>query len=286
MRPFVVVAALAAIVVAATPAFAQNVNRDTVTIGVGGAIVPRYEGANDYELSPAAAIRGRVSGIGFSTLGTSLFVDLIAPPAESTTGKLVLGPAARLGLSRSSTRRTRDPQIVALGRVPVSVEVGGHIGYSKTGVITSDFDNLSFDLAVLHDVTDVHRSAVVTPSINYGTPLSRKAFVGASVSATHVGDGYARRYFGVSPAQSLASGLRRYTPGSGFKARLPISHSPAICWVDCRCSASAAIRGCSVTSAVRRWCAIAISGSAPSGSLIPSDERFRQRAEPRRTVAD
>ena len=217
MRPFVVVAALAAIVVAATPAFAQNVNRDTVTIGVGGAIVPRYEGANDYELSPAAAIRGRVSGIGFSTLGTSLFVDLIAPPAESTTGKLVLGPAARLGLSRSSTRRTRDPQIVALGRVPVSVEVGGHIGYSKTGVITSDFDNLSFDLAVLHDVTDVHRSAVVTPSINYGTPLSRKAFVGASISATHVGDGYARRYFGVTPAQSLASGLRRYTPGSGFK---------------------------------------------------------------------
>lgn len=202
---------------AGVPAVAQDVARETVTIGVGGAILPRYEGSNDYSLSPAAAIRGTINGIGFSTLGTSLFVDLVPPPTDTKAGKLVVGPAAHIGLSRSSLRRTRDPQIVALGRVPIAVELGGHIGYSKTGVITSAYDTISVDLAVVHDVTGVHRSAIVTPSINYGTPLSRKAFVGISASATHVGGGYARRYFGVTPVQSAASKLRPYAPGAGFK---------------------------------------------------------------------
>ncbi len=200
----------------ASPPPAIDTSRDTLTIGVGGAIIPRYEGAEDYSFTPAGAIRGRVSGIGFSTLGTALFVDVI-PSAAGPGTKFVAGPMARLALDRSSLRRVRDPQIVALGRIKPALEVGGHFGVSRTGVITSDFDTLSADVAVSHDVTGIHDSLVVTPSINYGTPLSRKAFVGISASATHVGSGYARRYFGVTPGQAAASGLRAYAPGAGFK---------------------------------------------------------------------
>lgn len=200
----------------ATPPPAIDTSRDTLTIGVGGAVIPRYEGAEDYTVTPVGALRGRVSGIGFSTLGTALFVDVI-PSAGGPGTKFVAGPMAHLTLDRSSLRRVRDPQIVALGRIKPAVEVGGHFGVSRTGIITSDFDTLSVDLAISHDVTGIHESLIVTPSINYGTPLSRKAFVGVSASATHVGSGYARRYFGVTPGQAAASGLRTYTPGAGFK---------------------------------------------------------------------
>jgi len=204
----------------ASPAIAQNTaddtSRDTLTIGAGGAIMPRYEGADDHLIIPAGAIRGRVSGVSFTTSGTALFVDLI--PSRGGPGtKFVFGPMAHLGINRSSLTRTRDPQIVALGRIKPSVDVGAQFGVSRTGVITSDYDTLSANVAVSHDVTDIHGSLLVTPSVSYGTPLSRKAYVGLSASANYVGGGYARTYFGVTPAQAIASGLPAYTPDAGFK---------------------------------------------------------------------
>ena len=193
-----------------------DTTRDTVTVAVGPAVIPRYEGSGDYRLSPAGAVRGRVKGVTFLTLGTGLFVDLVPSPAGPAT-KFVIGPVVHVYTNRSSLKQVRDPRIVALGKIPVSVDVGGHIGISRTGVITSDYDVASLDVAVTHDVTSVHDSLLVTPSVNYGTPLSRKAFVGVSASATYVGGGFARRYFGVTPAQASASGLPTYKPRDGFK---------------------------------------------------------------------
>lgn len=208
-----------------TPAIAQDAtpdpeaargDRDTLTIGVGAVVLPRYEGSGDYRLNPGGAIRGKVSGISFSTVGTALFTDFI-PSARPGKWKLVLGPVAQLRLARSSLKTIRDPQIVALGKVPVTIELGGHFGLSKTGIITSPFDNLSLDVAVTHDVGGVHDDLLVTPSINYGTPLSRKVYVGINASATHAGRGYGQRYFGITPSQALASGLPAYAARAGIK---------------------------------------------------------------------
>lgn len=199
---------------AQTPEETPDPDRDTITIGVGGAVMPRYEGSGDYRIIPAGAISGKISNISFTTAGTALFVDVI-PQKRGT--KLVLGPAAHLSLNRSSLRTTRAPQIVALGKVPVALEMGGHAGVTRTGVVTSAYDSVTFDVAVTRDVTGVHGSAIVTPSVSYGTPLSRRAYVGMSISADHVGSGYARTYFGVTPAQSAASGLPAYAPDAGFK---------------------------------------------------------------------
>lgn len=205
---------------AATPAFAQSDNKgansDTVTIGVGAAIVPRYEGSDDSRIIPAGAIRGSVSGISFTTIGTALYIDVI-PRREPTGGKFVLGPVVHVGFDRTSRKTIRDPQIVALGKIDTSIELGGQIGYSQNGVITSDYDNLSITVAGVHDVAGAHDSYRITPAISYGTPLSTKIYVGVSASADYVGDKFARTYFGVTPAQSLASGLPVFTPDSGFK---------------------------------------------------------------------
>lgn len=201
-------------------AFAQDASdappRDSVTIGVGAASIPRFEGASDNTIIPAAAIRGKVSGISFSTVGTGLYVDLV--PARAVTGiDFILGPVAHVTLNRTSRKRTRDPQINALGKLDVAVELGGNVGISRTGVLTSDFDTLSFDVAVTHDVTGTHNSLIVTPTFAYAMPLSKTLYIGASVSANYVGKGYGRTYFGVGAAQNLASALPVYDPGSGIK---------------------------------------------------------------------
>jgi MipA family protein len=207
-------------ILAASPAIAQDAkpdpSRDTITVGVGAAAVPRYEGSDDYRIVPAGAIRGKVSGISFITLGTALFVDLI-PSGDGPGTSFSFGPMAHLSLNRSGLKSIRDPQIAALGKIKPALEVGAHAGITRTGLITSDYDSLNIDVAVSHDVTGIHDSMIVTPSITYGTPLSRKVYVGLTASANHVGNGYGQTYFGVTPAQSIASGLPAYTPGSGFK---------------------------------------------------------------------
>ncbi len=203
-----------------TPASAQKSPKtkaaDSLTIGVGGASVPRFEGAADSVIIPAGAIRGSVSGIAFSTAGTALFIDVIAAHDGPET-KFVFGPIAHITFNRTSNKRTRDPQIIALGKRDTAIELGGHVGVRRTGVVTSVYDVLSLDLAISHDVTGTHDSVISTPSISYSTPLSKSLYVGASIAADHVGSGYARTYFGVTPPQSLASTLPAYTVTKGWK---------------------------------------------------------------------
>jgi MipA family protein len=189
---------------------------DNFTIGVGVAVSSRYDGSGDSALSPGAVVRGRVGPVSFATVGTGLVTDLI-PSSGPKKLKLVAGPIAQLRLGRASLKRLRDPQVRALGKIGVTAELGGQIGLSKTGVLTPRFDTLSTTIAITHDVGSVHRALIVTPQLTYGSPISRKAYIAISIKATHVGRGYAQRYFGITPAQALVSDLPGTTINGGWK---------------------------------------------------------------------
>lgn len=213
-------AAMAAMLIAA-PVFAQSAeqtppaeNDDTLTIGAGAGYMPSYEGSDDYVLSPVAAVRGKVAGHNFYTRGAQFYFDAI-PERPGNNLDISLGPVASVRLDRTS--RIKDPQVRALGKLDTAIEVGAFAGVAKTGVITSAYDTLSFRITYLRDVSDTHDSYVLTPTIEYGTPLSPTTYVGLSVSADRVGDGYARTYFGVTPAGTVASGLPTYSTDGGWK---------------------------------------------------------------------
>ena len=102
---------------------------------------------------------------------------------------------------------------------PFFVDSSAFAGVSRTGVITSDFDTLTARVGFVHDLSDAHGSYVITPQVNYTTPLSVRNLVSFGVSGDYVGKGYGRTYFGVTPGQTLASTLRTYTIGdSGWKS--------------------------------------------------------------------
>lgn len=217
--------AAAAIFTLAAPALAQDAPRsdeeglsgDSVTVGVGLAHLPDYEGSNDFGTTPVPGIVGKVKGYSFLIAGNRAVLDLIAnKPGEKWD--IQAGPMLSINFTRSRINSIDDPRVRALGQLDRAVEVGGFVGIGKSGVITSEYDKLSFTVTYRRDVSGVHRSAVVTPTINYLTPLSRKTVVGAFISADHAGEGYTRTYFGITPAQSLASGLPVYTPGAGWKS--------------------------------------------------------------------
>jgi outer membrane scaffolding protein for murein synthesis (MipA/OmpV family) len=197
-----------------TPLFAQSApasselpnpeelsSRDMVTVALGAGFTPDYEGSDDYRLIPAAAVRGQVSGISFSTQGLYIYVDVI--PKRSSKFDLILGPVAGLRLNR--TRKIKDDIVDLLPDRKTAIELGGYGGVSFSG-LTNPYDSLAFTVAAVHDVANAHESTVIMPKASFSTPLSRRTYASASLGASFVSDRFADYYFSVSPAESLLTG--------------------------------------------------------------------------------
>lgn len=194
----------------AVPAFAQDVpasselpsaeevsSRNYVTVGLGVGMTADYEGSDNYRIIPAGAIRGRQGGISFATRGLYLYVDVV--PDGDKIG-FDAGPIVGVRLNR--TGKIKDDIVDLLPDRDTAVEVGGFAGVSFKG-LTNPYDSLGLRLDVVHDVASAHESTVISPSIDFSTPLSRTTYVSLSLGADFVADKYADYYFSVSPAESL-----------------------------------------------------------------------------------
>ncbi len=189
-------------------------SRDYIAIAGGVLSSPDYNGSDDRRILPAFYVRGRVSGYSFSTRGTNFQVDLIRHRrGQKTDWKF--GPIVSLRADRTGS--VKDPQVNALGKRKLAVEAGFFTGVTHTGVITSDYDQIGFRLVALKDVSGRHGSWAASPTIDYGTPLSKRAFIGLSASVNFYGKGFGRYYYDVDALGSAASGLPVYT-GAGQKA--------------------------------------------------------------------
>jgi outer membrane scaffolding protein for murein synthesis (MipA/OmpV family) len=195
------------------PSAEDLAGRDMITVGIGAAAIPDYEGSDDYRIIPAGAIRARIHGISVNTNGAYLYVDLI--PQK---GKLDFDVGPIAGVRFDSRRHSDDPVIRLMLKRKAAYEVGGFVGISLHGV-TNPYDTLAFHLDVLHDVGSAHKSTVFGPNVSFSTPLSRKTFASLSAGAEIVSNKYADYYFGVSPGDVVATGsaLALYNPDGGLK---------------------------------------------------------------------
>lgn len=218
----------------AAPALSQSVadpalpnpndQSDTYTVALGGAYIPDYEGSDDYKFSPFAAIRGRVNGISFSTRGTYLYVDLIRRPESGLD--FDAGPI--VGVRRERAAKVKDDFVTDLPERDTAIELGGFVGATFHG-LTNPYDALSLRLDVTTDVGGAHKSTIVAPTIDFGTPLSTRTYVGASLSAEFVADRYANYHYSISPAEGLVAGLPSYDADGGLKnAKLSLIVNQAI----------------------------------------------------------
>lgn len=211
----------------ASPAFAQTApagaqlpspedisNRDSLTLGVGGGIVPDYEGSDDYRMIPVAAVRGKYRGISFSTRGSYLYVDVIPSSAKF---ELDAGPI--VGMRLNSRKHVEDNVVKLLPNLKNVFEAGGFVGVSVHNV-TNPYDTLAFRLDVLHGFGSGHNWTNFSPNVEFSTPVSRRTFVGLSAGAEFVGNNFADYYFSITPAQSLATGglLPVYNADGGLKS--------------------------------------------------------------------
>ncbi|WP_168707938.1 MipA/OmpV family protein [Sphingopyxis sp. PAMC25046] len=189
-------------------------SRDYFAVAVGVLNTPKYNGSDDRRTLPAFYFRGRISGYSFSTRGTNFQVDLIRQRRGQKTD-FKFGPT--ISLRGDRTGKIDDPQVAALGKRKVAVEMGLFAGVSHTGVITSAYDQISFRMSASKDISGRHGSWTASPTIDYGTPLSKRAYIGVSASVNFYGKGFGRYYYDIDAEDSAASGLPVYD-GAGRKA--------------------------------------------------------------------
>ncbi|WP_447765280.1 MipA/OmpV family protein [Sphingopyxis panaciterrae] len=189
-------------------------SRDYIAIAAGVINSPTYSGSDDRRFLPGFYLRGRLSGYSFSTRGTNFQVDLIRQRRGQRTD-WKLGPIINLRSDR--TGGVKDPQVEALGDRKLAVELGISAGVTQSGILTSKYDQLGLRIVGLKDISGKHGSWVVSPTIDYGSPLSKRAYLGVSASVNVYGKGFGRYYYNVDPLGSAASGLPVYT-GAGQKA--------------------------------------------------------------------
>ena len=218
--------ALAVAACIASPAFAQSeptasalpspeevASKDSITVAAGAAIVPDYEGSDDYRIIPAGAIRGKVGGISFNTRGTYLFVDVVPG-----TGKVEFDAGPIVGVRLNSRKKIDDDIVKLLPKRKTAFEAGGFAGVSLHG-LTNPYDTLAFRVDVLHDFGKAHKSTTLSPNVEFTTPLSRTTYVGLNVGAEFVSNKYADYYFSLTPADSVRTGgvLSPFNASGGMK---------------------------------------------------------------------
>ena len=220
MRHHVLAALLAASL--AAPALAQEAEAplpdpedvgDNWTVALGAAWIPDYVGSDDYRLIPAAAVRGKIGGIGITTRSTYLYADLVPRGA----GKVDFDAGPIIGARFNRTGKIKDDVVDLLPERKTAIEVGAFAGASLHG-LTNPYDSLSFRLDLLRDVGSAHKSTVIAPEVSFSTPLSRWTYVSASLGADFVANRFADYYFSVSPAESVLTGLPAFNADGGMKS--------------------------------------------------------------------
>jgi outer membrane scaffolding protein for murein synthesis (MipA/OmpV family) len=183
---------------------------DYVSVAVGPAYGPSYDGSDDYVLYPAALVQGSLGGIDFTSRGAGLAVDFISDPDDGIG--FDLGVAGQLRGNRA--RQIEDPVVESLGELDYAIEVGPTVGIGIPKLL-NPYDSLSASVDASWDINGAHGGMVIEPSVTYFTPLSRAIAASLSLSAEH-GDGqFMDYYYSVTPAQSLASGLPAFDPDGG-----------------------------------------------------------------------
>lgn len=202
MRNLILAAPVALLALSATAASAQEQEGGRrVRIGLGAQAVPRYAGAEDVQIQPLVDLSltraGRTfafeapdEAFGFNILGTE---------------GLGIGPSVTF----QSSRRNKDVG-VPIGKVKTTIEAGAFVQYMFGENFRLRVDGRK-GLGG-HDafVGDVSADFVVRDGDRYVFSVGPRAVLSDSK--------YNRAYFGVTGAQSAATGLPIYRPDGGLQS--------------------------------------------------------------------
>lgn len=199
-------------VVACAPVHAQAVFGNGLLpnlVGAGLGVTPRYTGASENIVGVAPGLRYQFKGSEryaewYGTMGD---VNLL----DSATWQI--GPVLNLRLGRHDVK---DEMVRKLNDVDDTIEGGVMVSYTWMHT-----DEAPWRLRVgglsLFDLGNVYSGFNSSIFANCWVPLSSQIFVGFGGGLTWSSSSYNRAFYGITPAESQASGLPAYTPDGGMR---------------------------------------------------------------------
>lgn len=169
---------------------------DHISIGIGGAYMPAYQGARKYRFQPLPAIDIQFDRffVNFQDgIGANLF------DSESVT--------VGVGLTPAMGYRAKDAP-PGIGKLPLGLGARGFVKVRQFG-----FEATLGTTKILAGST---KGFLVDASLSYPVMISEKLTLNPSIGTTYGDKKHNNRYFGVTSQQSLASGLPQFRAGSGF----------------------------------------------------------------------
>jgi outer membrane protein len=174
---------------------AQEKNR--IVMGAGVAVLPRFEGSDEYRVEPAPLIDVR-QGRFFARTRDGIGVDLVDMP------RFTMG----VGLN---WMQGYDRDDVPDGIGKLSSALGGKV------FMSTRMGDVVATLSATQALTKRERGLLVNAQLSYPYEVTGRLSIIPSVSVNWGNAKYMNSYFGVDASRAADSGLPRYEPSAGFK---------------------------------------------------------------------
>lgn len=175
-------------------------------VAIGAGVAPEFDGSKDVRVLPAILADIRWRGVNVQVGGQGLRADIVS------NSRLAFGPVLGVRLPRDDA----DGRMGLLPEIDTAIEAGAFVGY-RFGGNEGGQGALETELSVVQDVSGAHDGLLATARVSYFAIRSDTFSLSLDARTTWVNQDYARTYFGVTPAEAVASGLAAYRPGSGIR---------------------------------------------------------------------
>jgi outer membrane protein len=178
-----------------------------LTVGLGAAFAPDYEGSDDYAFVPVWNLR-----VG-NFYHPDTFVQLTGLQLRSN---LIPSDHWRFGVSGRylpDYEDVGDDKVEDLGDVDDTLLFGVTLGYD---LISGRQQDLTLELDAQYDVVEGN-GGVLTPRLRWRQPMAQRMMFEGTLSASWASEDYMSNRFGISSGDAARSGLETHDADEGFK---------------------------------------------------------------------
>jgi outer membrane protein len=178
---------------------------------LGGAMVPDYEGSDDYQPVPFAAGKLAYDEYYIEARGPGLRANIM--PADVFPFGFELGPSLAYRFGRDDVK---NDSVDDLRDIDGTVAVGGFAKIYTTAVLQVG-DEIGFEVEVESGIGSDRDGTTIKFGPSYSFSPWDSMRLGFNASATYASDRYNETYFGIDSDNALRSGLPTYDAEGGIK---------------------------------------------------------------------